>query len=212
MIVETLVTTCDDDGCFNLAPMGPHLDDDWERDPTAPPKFVLRPFVGSTTHRNLLSTGAAVIHFSSDASLFARSAVAAIRGGDVDALTIPIGDGLRRLVRCERFFAVRTRCDDPDAERPIVHCEIMEQATVDPPRGINRAAAALIELSILATRIDRLPPAMIRQQIESLTPAVDKTAGVTTRAAFDQLRRHIEQKLGVAPESVDPPMTPGAGG
>ena len=97
MILESIVTTVDENGRVNVAPMGPEVDDDWGR-------FVLRPFPGSTTFRNLLASGRAVIHVTDDASLFARAAVGRV---ETDGLVEPI-DGGRwyRLRHCHRWFAV----------------------------------------------------------------------------------------------------------
>lgn len=199
VIVETIVSTVNLDGVWNIAPMGPHLDDGWEADPTLLPSFTLRPYAGSSTHENLLSTRRAVIHFCSDLDLFARSAIESIRGDEAIGLTTQTKTTDRRLKRCERYFVVTCEVSDNRSPRPVLRCEIIEDAMVDPPRPLNRAAAAVIEASILATRWDRLDGAEIQRQFEILRDAVDKTAGVVSRHAFDRLCRFIEQKTGREP-------------
>ena len=103
MILESIVTTVDESGRVNVAPMGPEVDeDDWGR-------FVLRPFPGSTTFRNLLTSGRAVIHVTDDVSLFARAAIGRV---EAENLVEPI-DGGRwyRLRHCHRWFAVDVERD-----------------------------------------------------------------------------------------------------
>ena len=67
MIIESIVTSMDEAGAVNFAPMGV----EWgER------VIVLKPFLETTTFRNVRATGAAVVNLTDDILLFARSAIA----------------------------------------------------------------------------------------------------------------------------------------
>ena len=57
MIVETIVTTVDANGVVNVAPMGVEWGDD---------AIVLKPFLDTTTYRNVVATGAAVVNLTDD--------------------------------------------------------------------------------------------------------------------------------------------------
>ena len=66
MIVEIIITTVADDGAVNCAPMGVEWSD------TA---IVLKPFLETTTYRNVVATGAAVVNLIDDVRVFARAAI-----------------------------------------------------------------------------------------------------------------------------------------
>ncbi len=66
MIVETLVTTLDEDGQANFASMGVV----WGED-----RLVIRPYVGTRTFRNLVRAREAVVNVTDDVLVFAKSAL-----------------------------------------------------------------------------------------------------------------------------------------
>src|SRR4051794_11498113 len=57
--------------------------------------------------------------------------------------------------------------------------------------GFNRACHAVLEASILASRVRRLPAEQIRADLERLAVLVDKTAGPREREAMDYVRAVI---------------------
>ena len=65
MIIESLVTTMDSAGGVNLAPMGV----EWGE------QIVLKPFLDTTTFRNLVATRSAVLHLTDDVLLFVQAAL-----------------------------------------------------------------------------------------------------------------------------------------
>lgn len=199
MILETLVSTCDAAERPNLAPMGPIVDDDWECQPGNIPQFTLRPFDGSTTSANLRTTGRAVIHFSSDAGLFADAVMNRLSADRLAELLMPTRRGFPpRMIRCERYFVVELVDRDAPVDeigRRRLRCRVVESDVVDPPRPLNRAAAAVIEAAILSTRLHLLSADHVREEIERLSVAVDKTGGVMTTAAFERLRIYVDQSI-----------------
>ena len=68
MILEGIVTTHNDDGSVNVAPMGPIVDETmaWLR---------LRPFQTSVTFHNLRRQRSGVFHVTDDVLLLARAAI-----------------------------------------------------------------------------------------------------------------------------------------
>ena len=62
--------------------------------------------------------------------------------------------------------------------------------------GFNRAAGAVLEASIVASRARRLPAAEIRADLARLAVVVDKTAGPRERAAMDLVLAHVRAALG----------------
>ena len=189
-ILESVTTTMGVDGGVHAAPLGPRVFDQLGDDR---PTFQLRPYAGSVTCDNLLRSGHAVIHVTDDAAMIADL----ILGGPRPE-TQPVA-GLanthHRLVRCHRWFAVRVV--DCSIQGPLHHlvAQSIGSGVVDPFFGFNRAKAALLELAITATRIDRLSRDEVRSQIAWLTPWVDKTASASDRSAWDRLVSHVEKRL-----------------
>ena len=68
MILESIVTTLDEDGAVHIAPMGPDVSDGFDH-------FVLRPFQTSRTFANLQRTRQGVLHVTDDVELMARAAI-----------------------------------------------------------------------------------------------------------------------------------------
>ncbi len=67
-VLEGIVTTLNEDGTINIAPMGPWVDDPIEQ-------LLLRPFTTSTTWANLKRTRYGVLNVTDDVELLARAAV-----------------------------------------------------------------------------------------------------------------------------------------
>src|SRR3954453_11891526 len=68
MLVESIVTTLNQDGAPHVAPMGPIVNAEFTR-------LLLRPYRTSTTYQNLKRTREGVLHVTDDVGLFARAAV-----------------------------------------------------------------------------------------------------------------------------------------
>jgi hypothetical protein len=189
LILESIVTSVDQAGTVNIAPMGPRV----ETDSTGKTTFVLRPFDTSQTYQNLLQTGAAVIHVTDDVSMFAKAAVGKV---EPDGLVEQFKSTLWwPLIDCHRWFAVEVQTISETSKRIDVRCKVVESCLVRPFFGFNRAKHAVIEAAILATRTEFLEPDDIRDQLERLQPLIDKTAGTVEIEAFQFLRRTIDDRL-----------------
>jgi hypothetical protein len=57
--------------------------------------------------------------------------------------------------------------------------------------GFNRACGAVLEASILASRVRRLGVQAVTAELDRLQVAVDKTAGPREREAMELVRRHV---------------------
>ena len=190
VILESIVTTISENGTVNIAPMGPIVNDMM----SPAPEFLLRPFAGSQTHRNLLDTRRATIHVTDDALLFARSAIGRIDEQNCSVRLIHNGDWAV-LEDCHRWFAVDITEVLEDPARCELTCSVMDSGIVRPFFGFNRAMHAVIEAAILATRTQFLPADSIRAELCRLQPLVDKTAGPREFEAFEILQRSIDEKL-----------------
>ncbi len=79
--------------------------------------------------------------------------------------------------------------------RVDMQCRVVRTGIVRPFFGFNRAKHAVIEAAILATRTHVLPPDEIRDEIDRLTPLIDKTGGPAEHTAFEFLRKTIDDRL-----------------
>jgi hypothetical protein len=59
--------------------------------------------------------------------------------------------------------------------------------------GWNRAQNAVLELTIMATRVGWTPRNIFESQIESLTPLIEKTAGERERKAWNFVLQYLEK-------------------
>ena len=189
MILETLVTTVDRAGGAHCAPMGIGLDEG---------QLVLRPFRTAATCANLEATGVGVVNFTDDVLLFARCALTPylppVRKASVVAAPI-----LEAACSWREF---RVTASDLGTERALFRAEVAASGRGKEFLGFNRAQHAVIEATILATRLHLLDRQAIRAEIERLRPLVEKTAGAREREAFAFVRAFVEEK----------DVLPGAGG
>ncbi len=184
MIVEAIVTTCDAEGRVNVAPMGPEVDETVQ-------SFVLKPFKSSTTYQNLLTCPHAVIHLTDDVELIAQAAIGKL---DATSVTEKFLDRWWKLRDCCRWFAIEVSECEPDShpDRVRACCRVVHQGEQRSMLGFCRAKHAVIEASILATRISFLGRSEVKHQMELLRPLIEKTAGLGEQMAWSQLERFVD--------------------
>jgi hypothetical protein len=189
MILEGIVTTISAAGAVNIAPMGPHVED--AADPGEWTRFTLRPFRTAQTFANLLAHGEGVLHVTDDVLLLARSAVGML---DPPPPLVP-AEKVRGWVLAEacRFHEFRVIARDDQSERARFDVEIVHTGRRRDFFGFNRAKHAVVEAAILATRTAFLPLEEIEAEYRKLAVLVEKTGGAQEHAAFDLLRRHLQQ-------------------
>jgi hypothetical protein len=81
---------------------------------------------------------------------------------------------------------------EEDPLRPRLLCRPVHEAIHGPFRGFNRAQAAVLELAILVSRLDRLPMDKIEAEIAYLTIGLEKTAGPREQEAWGWLMSRVE--------------------
>jgi len=183
VILESIVTTVDSQGVVNIAPMGPHVDNE------SFSAITLKPFRSSRTYANLIQTGTAVVHVTDDVELIARAALGPVC--DV-GLTVPLLDRWHKLVDCCRWFAVEIESWQDDPLRPLAICNILHQGNQRPMFGFNRGKHAVIEAAILATRLEMLGRDEVRRQMSELAVWVQKTGGVSEHRAWALLESFVD--------------------
>ena len=187
MIVETVVTTLDEDGEVNFAAMGVVWDEE---------RLVIRPYVGTRTFRNLVRTREAVVNVTDDVLVFAKSALSRERFPSRPATRVRgaiLADACHwREVTVEHVSPSGSR-PAAGADRAEVATRVVAGAVGRPFAGLCRAKHAVVEASILASRARRLPRDEVLQGLDRLDPLVDKTGGPAEREAMAYIRAHVAQ-------------------
>jgi hypothetical protein len=182
MIVESIVTSLAEDGTINIAPMGV----EWGEE-----IIVLKPFLETTTFRNVSTTRQATVNLIDDVMVFALGAISTPSFSTVPA-TVIHGVVLHAACSWREIEVVSIDATPPRSriETRVVHHGFRREFI-----GFNRARHAVLEAAILATRTHLLPHDEIRQEYARLQIIVDKTAGPREREAMQRLTDHVRPKL-----------------
>ena len=184
MIYETIVTTVNDDGSVQIAPMGLRLVEGL---------YLIAPFKPSTTLRNLKNNGEAVVSLTDDVRIFAGCLTGRYEWPLLPAVNVR-GHYLEAALSHLELAVERL---EDDEQRPRFYCRLIHDAVHAPFRGFNRAQAAVLEAAILVSRLDILPHSKIRAELEYLQIAIDKTAGQRELEAWgwlmERINSHLEQ-------------------
>jgi hypothetical protein len=181
VIVETIVTTMDSDGAINFAPMGVEWGDEI---------IVLKPFLETTTFRNLRASGAAVVNLTDDVMLFAQGAISSPQFPSLPASAVR-GVVLEAACSWRELEVLQIDATPP---RSRIDARVVHRGVTREFIGFNRARHAVLEAAILATRTHLLPAEQIRDEFARLQVIVDKTAGPREREAMDLLTQYVRSR------------------
>jgi hypothetical protein len=180
VIIESIVTTVDDVGRVNCAPMGVEWGDE---------TIVLKPFLETATYRNLIATRAAVVNLIDDVRVFARAAIANPEYPTTAAVVVR---GVV-LADCCSWREVEGRSIDSTPPRSRIETAVVHRGFNREFIGFNRARHAVLEAAIHATRLHLLGRAFIEDEMARLQTIVDKTAGDHEREAMTLLADHMRR-------------------
>lgn len=194
MIIEGVVTSLNEQNGINVAPMGPIVDESMD-------SLTLRPFRSSTTYRNLKQRPYGVFHVVDDVLLIARAALDGLENDPATFAATRI-DG-RVLSDCCRWYEFEiTRFEDA-TDRTSLTAQVVNVGRVRDFFGFNRAKHAVLEATILATRLHLVSEDEIREQLAALSIPVEKTAGPNERAAYQFVCDFVEGWYRVHPKIRD---------
>ena len=185
LVIEGIVTTIGADGQVNIAPMGPKVDRQFRR-------LTLRPFKTSQTYKNLVHHPEGVFHVVDDVLLLAQAAVGQIEPVPIMLMSDHVNGYILRDA-C-RFYAFKVDRLDDSQDRAEIDVSIVWDGRMRDHFGFNRAMYAVVEASILATRVHMLPRQQIDDDLEKLRPLVEKTGGHREQEAFAFLKHYIAQQ------------------
>lgn len=181
MILETIVTTRDTGGAINFAPMGVEWGDEI---------IVLKPFLETSTFRNVSASRQAVVNLTDDAMLFAQGAISSPQFPWQPASVV---QGAVLQAACSwRELEVLTIDATPPRSR--IEARVVHRGVSREFLGFNRARHAVLEAAILATRTHLLPADQIRDEFAKLQVIVEKTAGPREREAMALLTDYVKSR------------------
>ena len=180
MIVESIVTSIAGNGEVNCAPMGVEWGDD---------TIVLKPFLETTTYRNVLARRTAVVNLIDDVRVFARAAISNPTYPTVPATVV---DGVV-LADCCSWRELRVHSVNSTPPRARIETAVVHRGFRREFIGFNRARHAVLEMAIHATRLHLLEPEFVDAEVARLQVIVDKTAGPEEHEAMQLLVGHVRQ-------------------
>jgi hypothetical protein len=132
------------------------------------------------------------VNVTDDVLLFSRAAL-----GDPHPPTRPAAsvEGAVLDDACS-WREVRVEAIDESAQRAHVSTVVVGGGTGREFLGLNRARHAVLEASILASRVRLLDAADIRAELRRLQVLVDKTGGSREREAMEYVRGHVRAAVG----------------
>ena len=181
MIIETIVTTLNEQGQANFAPIGVTIGDG---------EILIRPYKESATYRNLLATGQAVVNLTDNVRLFAEGAVSS---PEFPAFPADMIRGVVLKNACS-YYECSVIEADATPERANFRCRVVKEGFVRQFVGFNRAKNAIIEAAILATRVRFLGVEKILQEYLRFSDIVKKTGAEEEVKAMRYLQDYVERQ------------------
>ncbi|MBX3420008.1 MAG: DUF447 family protein [Pirellulaceae bacterium] len=180
MIIEGLLTTTSADGSPHVAPMGPVVNQSLDQ-------WLLRPFQTSTTFANLRRHSSCIFHVMDDVLPIVQAALSL----PVDVSFEPAASGGWVIQSACHWYCLETGQWDLSQPRSQVPARVITSKVQRPFWGWNRAKHAVLEATILATRIHLTGHDAVRQELDRLDSAVLKTGGPRETAAWQLLREFV---------------------
>ena len=179
MIYEVIISTMNEDGSSHIAPMGVSQKADF---------VVLKPFKPSKTLDNILTRKIATMNIVTDVRVFAG----AVTGrSNFNLVALPDGKGF--FLKDALSYMTLSLAEIHDDEiRSTLYMNKVNVIHLSSFKGFNRAQAAIIEASVLMSRLDLLSQDKIKQEIKYLEIAITKTAGKKEIQAWEWLMEKYE--------------------
>jgi hypothetical protein len=181
VIIETIVTTLDAKGAVNVAPMGVEWSDD---------VLVVKPFLDTTTFRNLRDTHVAVVNLTDDVRIFVQAALYSATAPTIPATVVK---GVV-LSAATSWREVEVTSIDATPPRSRIETRVVFRSAQGEFLGFNRARHAVLEATIVATRLHLIPHDEVRRQVDALAVLVDKTAGPREQEGWALVSAHVRER------------------
>jgi uncharacterized protein len=180
MIIETIFSTIDETGAPNFAPMGLVWGEEYS---------TVRPFRSSRTYRNLISSGYGVANLTDDVLAYVQCGLydAVLPNFPAKAAPGIVFEGV-----CSWRELAVISCEGSQ-ERAEVRCRILHEGRQKEFLGFCRAANAVLEAIILATRVRFYDPKTVAEKLAWYREIVEKTGDANEKRAFQLVHDYIRQ-------------------
>ncbi len=184
MILETIITSLDVEGNIHITPFGIRMQEGL---------VVISPYRPSVTLDNILATQSAVMNLTDDVRIFA-AALTKRQAWEVVPAEKILGVRLANTLAHKELKLVHVKQVDSEQNvmRPQLFLEVIHEVQHQPFQGFNRAQAAVIELAVLASRLNILPKEKLMMEKQYLQIAINKTAGERELEAWGWLVEKID--------------------
>jgi len=182
LIIEGLLTSTTDKGEPHAAPMGPVVNVDLT-------EWTLRPFASSTTFKLLRERPTAVFHVVDDVLPVVQAAL----GLQVEVNFEQHASGSWIIADCCHWFQLQVVDWEVSSERSVAKAKVIDCGVKRPFWGWNRAKHAVLEATILATRLHLADRLTIADDLATLKKAVEKTAGEREWTAWKLVQEYIDR-------------------
>ena len=179
MIFETIISTVNSQGDAHVTPFGIQMQDGL---------VVISPYKPSATLENILATQHAVMSLTDDVRVFA-GALTRRQAWQMTPAEKIVGYRLTETLAHKELKLVKI---NEDTLRPQLFLEVVHEVQHQPFLGFNRAQAAVIELAVLASRLNMLAKDKVLSEMQYLQIAIDKTAGERELQAWAWLTEKVE--------------------
>jgi hypothetical protein len=183
MIVETIFSTLDPSGNPNFAPMGLVWGDQF---------VVVRPYRDTQTYQNLVARRYGVANVCDDVLAYVRCAL-------YDAILphFPAQTGPGAVFRNACFWReVEAVSVGGTTERAEITCRVVFEGRQRNFLGFRRASNAVIEATILATRLKFYDQRTLGEKMTQYEEIVEKTGDDAEKEAFRMVRAFIQRGTG----------------
>jgi uncharacterized protein len=181
MIIETIFSTLDENSKPNFAPMGISWGDD---------SVIVRPFRTSQTCRNLLSRGYGVANLSDNVLAFVQCALYDEILASFPAVTVP---GVIFQDTCS-WLELEVVAIGGSEVRAEFRCRVLHRGRQKDFLGFCRARNAVIEATIMATRLDLCDRHRVSDILNQYMKVVDKTGSEIEKQAFQLVCKYVEKQ------------------
>ena len=181
MIIETIVSTLDESGAPNFAPMGVIIHEEF---------IMVHPYRNTRTCRNLIRSGYGVVNFSDNALAYVQSGLYHAVLPNFPASTIP-GVVYKETCSWQESVLVSQGGSEDRAE---LQFRVLHKGTLKEFLGFCRAGNAVIEATILATRLDLYDTDAVNQALMRYREIVVKTGGASEKKAFQLILDFVKKR------------------
>jgi hypothetical protein len=190
MIIETIFSTLDENGRPNFAPMGV----EWGEE-----LLTVRPYRNTRTYLNLISSGYGVANLSDNALAFVKCGLYKEVLPNFPAKIIP---GAIFYEACS-WREMEVISEHRSGERAEVQCLVLHRGRKKDFTGFCRAANAVIEAAILATRFFLYNRETMEEKLNYYMNIIEKTGSNDEKRAFEMVREYVGSAMALKEGRLD---------